>query len=556
MHKYRFYAIITAFLLLLISCDRHSMAERLSSIDSLIAIQRYDSAFKLTNGIDRHKLANEDDLAHYWLLDYQTRYLTNKILPSDSILDKAIRHYTKACNSGKLSDCYFYKASRLYWDGAYKPSVVLLKKAEKLAAEAGDASRRFKVAELLSSINSVTGNYTTSLEYGRQALRFARAVGRKDWVAYSYHRIGHAYNNLGKADSAMCCFTLLEPYIKYVRQEDRPYFLSNLSLVYIDENPQKSKELLLEALSQEELVGALEQLAEIYYEEGNHNEAYKLWTKALAVNSRTPKDNILHNLLEYDVEHGHTDKVCERVNSIIAIKDSIIGHLRNDTIKDLQLRFDHEAAMNVASRRLLRLQQALAAGVITFLIIGIIWIWKRNKDEDTVRQHESQVHNLILRLEGQQSLMRDLERRIEALKKAHQGESLKMEELSRELDRLRAERDNAQRQANELNQKIEEWAGTESWKVRQGVLLMEELQENKSIRHWPGDKLEALVAYYCALHPNVGKKIRLRKRPLSAKESLYLILSDMGKTKEEMSTILGVEKDTLRSYKLRISRKD
>ena len=354
----------------------------------------------------------------------------------------------------------------------------------------------------------------------------------------------------------MYCYTLLEPYIKYVRQEDRPYFLSNLSLVYIDNNPQKSKELLLESLSQKELVGTMEQLAEIYYEEGNHNEAYKLWTKALAVNSLTPKDNVLHNLLEYDVEHGHTDKVCERVNSIIAIKDSIIDLLRNDTIKDLQLRFDHEAAMNVASRRLLRLQQSLAVAVITFLIIGIIWIWKRNKDADAIRQHESQVHNLLLRLEGQQSVMRDAERRIETLKETRQVDNLRMEELSREIDRLRAESDKSQRLANELSQKIEEWAGTEAWKVRQGVLLMEEVQENKPIRHWPDDKLEALVAYYCALHPNVGKKIRIRKRPLSMKETLYLILSDLGKSREEMSTILGVEKDTLRSYRLRISRKD
>ena len=155
MHKYHFYAIITAFLLLLISCDRHSMSERLSSIDSLVAVEKYDSAFKLTNGIDQHKLANEDDLAHYWLLNYQTRYLTNRELPSDSLLDKAIIHYKKTGNSSKLADCYFYKASRLYWDGAFKPSVVLLKKAEKQATEADDACRGFKVAELLSHSMSV-----------------------------------------------------------------------------------------------------------------------------------------------------------------------------------------------------------------------------------------------------------------------------------------------------------------------------------------------------------------------------------------------------------------
>ena len=300
----------------------------------------------------------------------------------------------------------------------------------------------------------------------------------------------------------------------------------------------------------------MEQLAEIYYDEGNQDEAYRLWTKALTINSLTPKDNILHNLLEHDIEHGRTDRVCERVNEIMAIKDSVINRLKNDTIKDLQTRFDHEVAMNAANQKLIRWQQYLGVSAVLFLIMAVVWIRKRSKDAETIRQRELHIHQLMLQLEEKRVQMLTAENLIAQLEKQKEDDCQKVNELSEEIESLKTQKKNAQKDSQELSRKIEAWAGTEAWKVREGVLLMEEVKENGCIRHWSNEKHEALVAYYCALHPEVAEKIRHKSRPLSLKETLYLILTDMGKSRDDISAILGVDKNTLRSYKLRINKKD
>ena len=556
MHKTTFLFIIMVCLPSLTGCDFRPVKDRLAAVDSLVVSEKYDSAYKMVSEIDKRDISEEEDMAHYWLLNYQTSYLTGRSLPSDSLLDSSIQYYTAHHDASRLADCYYYKAYRLFERKDFDQSVLLFKKAEEQATNSDNAYQKFKIAEALSIINSFTGNYALSLGYGQKALAHAENADRKDWMAYSYHRMGHAYHNLGQADSALLYFDKTTPYIKYIREEDRPYFLNNLSLVYIDEHPQKAKELLTESLSLKELVGALEQLAEIYYDEGNQDEAYRLWTKALTINSLTPKDNILHNLLEHDIEHGRTDRVCERVNEIMAIKDSVINRLKNDTIKDLQTRFDHEVAMNAANQKLIRWQQYLGVSAVLFLIMAVVWIRKRSKDAETIRQRELHIHQLMLQLEEKRVQMLTAENLIAQLEKQKEDDCQKVNELSEEIESLKTQKKNAQKDSQELSRKIEAWAGTEAWKVREGALLMEEVKENGCIRHWSNEKHEALVAYYCALHPEVAEMIRHKSRPLSLKETLYLILTDMGKSRDDISAILGVDKNTLRSYKLRINKKD
>ena len=132
-------------------------------------------------------------------------------------------------------------------------------------------------------------------------------------------------------------------------------------------------------MSYKEMTSAFEQLASIFYDEGNLEEAYRLREKALTVNDLVAKDNIIHNLLEYDVEHGRIDKVCDRVTDIIAIKDSIISQLKNDTIRNLQTRFDHEAVVNVANRKLIHWQWVAGALIVVVLSLCLFIMWYRNQ---------------------------------------------------------------------------------------------------------------------------------------------------------------------------------
>ena len=107
-----------------------------------------------------------------------------------------------------------------------------------------------------------------------------------------------------------------------------------------------------------------------------------------------------------------------------------------------------------------------------------------------------------------------------------------------------------------LSDKMKEWTGAEVEKLRQGALLMADVQDNKSVRHWSAEKQDALIAYYCAIHTDMVKRINKSPKKLSNKQTLYLILVDMGKSLEDMSEIMGIEKDSLRSYKYQINKKE
>ena len=215
------------------------MGDRLSDIDSLVAGEQYDSAYKMVMAIEEHEIADEEQQAHYWLLRFQTSYLTNNTLPPDSILNRVTQHYQSSGNAIKLADCYYYKAILCFGKKDIDQSVLLFKQAEEQSLSTGNVRLLFKIAEALSNVNSFSGNYSLSLDYGRKALTDAMKSNRKDWLAYAYYRIGVAFYNLNRQDSALAYFDKTSPYIKYIRKEDRPYFLSNLSLVYINSQPEK-----------------------------------------------------------------------------------------------------------------------------------------------------------------------------------------------------------------------------------------------------------------------------------------------------------------------------
>lgn len=533
-------------------CNHHSISDRLAAIDSLVAEERHDSAWNLLKSINESQMNYAEEKAHYQLLCYQTSYLTSKPLPPDSILDYALAYYQNTQNAEKLADCYYYKAFKISEEKDFKKSIMYFKQAEKYAKIANNVPQQFKIYEAISIINNMCGNFELSLNYGKYVLVLSKRANRKDWMAYSYNRIGLAYINLGKEDSALYYFNKITPYIKYIREEDRPYFLSNLSLAYIDKNPEKSKELLLESLSYKELSGALEQLAFIHYQEGNLIEAYRLWKRALTINDLTPKDNIIHNLLEYDIEHGKIDQVCERVNEIIAIKDSIINNLKNDTIKDLQTRFDHEVTLNAANEKIIRWQWYLGFTSATCLILTILWLIKRNKMKIILNERELEIQNLIIQVNGKQTELEKVERLIAQFFPQSDSNTT---QVSQQLLELKKQKEEMERECQELNKKIMNWAGAEAEKIREGALLINEVKENKSVRHWLNEQQEALIAFYFAINTDTAKRIHKNYNKLTTKEVLYLILRDMNKSKEDISAIMGVDKNTLRTYEFRTKQK-
>ena len=548
--------ICCLLLLTSLGCDHRPMRDQLATIDSLVIKERFDSAYNMANALDESQMTDEEDLAHYRLLKTQLGHIINQQQPSDSLLDLIITYYKKAGNSQKLADAYYYKSRSSAMKNNYPQAILYGKEAERLAMDTDDIYLQYKITETMAFLNSYCENYLLELQYGKKALALAQKAQNGNWKAYSYNILSVAFQNLGQFDSTLYYIEKSIPYINYIAESDKAAFLMNIGVLYKESDNTKAIEYLEKSLTYGERPLTYEHLADVYYAEGKHEEAYKLWKKALTTDGEYVKDNVLHTILSYNLEHGNLDEANNNIDRIIAIKDSIINVLRNDTIKDLQLRFDHEASINAANERLIRWQWYLGVAAFVLLMLIGLWLLKRQKMRTLLDKRQIEIHQLIFQVEEKKNEVLNYESQIAQLKTEQQKDSQTLAELESKIEELSRQKKEAQRDFLAISQKMKEWTGAETEKLRQGALLMGDIENNKSVRHWPIEKLEALIAYYCAVHTDLALRINKTSKKLTNKQILYLILVDMNKDLETMSRIMGIDKNSLRSYKFQINQKE
>ena len=536
---------ISAISLMLTACDGMRVSEKLDQIDSLIAREQIDSAIAIHESLSEISMMAED-LAHFQLLATQLGYLSNHPLTSDSLLDLALTYYNKVGNTQKLADVYYYKSFRSRINQDYPQAILYCKEAEHLADQSNDNHIQFKIAENLSYLNSLCGNNLLELQYAKRALALAQEVQNKNWIAYSYNRLSFAFANLSQIDSVYFYIEKTAPYIEYVHHFDKAVFLMNMGLLYKNNDSQRAKDLFEKAISYEELPEAIEHLADVYYSTGNKEKAYELWRKALTKNSRYDKINLIHSIVSYDLEHGNIDDVSKNVDEIININDSILNKLKNDTIKDLQLRFDHEVAMHEADKKLLSTQRILMGSAIILMLMTFYIYFRKKKEEARLREYQNQLYaytteidQLTVNKEAAMAQINELER--------NRDENLQ------KISQLEAEAMDAETAIKKLNQSIKKLLNEEAPKLKKGKMLFDKIMEGETALNWSCKDEEYFNKYYAATHYQNFNRLRKVKRTtkLSAHNLFYLILKDMGKSDDEVRRIMVLSPEGLRSLRSR-----
>ena len=526
------------------ACSNRSAKEKLVAIDSLLDQELYDSAYTVMCSIDTTMLNDMDSKAHYYLVRKRLGYLTSHRDSSNMLDSIVIPYYTSTDDKEKLTEAYYIKAYIEIKSGKTKESVIDYKRAEELANQTNNLRLQYKVAESLAAMNELTGNYKLELDYAQKALRLSNQINDNKWKSDALYSVVLAYNRLKQKDSSLYYLNQLESYLKYVPERDLPYVLISIAYPYKQSQPEKAKSYLEQSLSKKETSYALSHLADIYVKENKLEEAHRLWKRALTINDNHPKDIIIHNLLDYDLEHGRTDEVCKRVNEIIAIKDSIIDNLRNDTIKSIQMNFDHEVEMGAAHERLIRWQQIL--GIVVFLamlLIGYI-LWRKHKTKLQRLENEIQTKDYIRKV---------LDLELRAAKTEAQLAALQSEndENKQDIKRLEAVKADLEEESKRL-------LGKEVQTIRRGIQLYEMLMNNEKVQTWTSADYEAITSFFEVSNPNAMKEIRQKYGRPTTRNMLYLILVNMGKTNEEICRIMSLNSSSLRTinYRLRKQMED
>jgi len=534
-----------AIFLMLTACNGTRVTEKLDQVDSLISKDLIDSAYAIHHSLNEATMT-EEDKAHYCLLATQLGYVTNHPLPSDSLLEMALTYYNKVGNNQKLADVYYYKSARSRINQDYPQAILYCKEAERLADQSKDIRLQYKIVENLAYLNGLCGDDRLQLHYAKKALAIARSVQNKNWMVYTYNKISIAFTNLEQYDSAFYYIEKSIPYFEYVYDSDKVEYLANIGILYKDNDPKKAKEFLKKALSYGEHPGIYDHLADIYFSEGNKEEAYNLWKKALTINGRYERDYIIQSILSYDLERGNIDDVSKNVDEIINIKDSILNKLKNDTIKDLQLRFDHEVAMHEADKKLLNTQRLLLGSAIILVLMAFYIFYRKKKEEARQREHRDQLYAYTTEIE-QMTANRD-----QTLAHISELESNKEANLQK-INQLEKEARNAETAINKLNLDIQKLLDEGAPKLKEGKMLYDQIMEGKTALNWSYREEEYFNKYYAAIHYQSYNRIRKVKRvtKLSAHNMFYLILKDMGKSDEEVKRIMVLSPEGLRSIRSR-----
>ena len=491
---------------LLAACTHKGISDILDEIDSLVVAEKYNSAHSVLSEIKESSVTEPSDKAHYYLLRTQVGYLIDQPLPSDSLLDLAIAYYKHHKDDYRLADCFYYKSNREMMAENYPQAIRYCKEAELLAH---GFYQQYKIAERIAFLNELNGNYTLQLEYARKVLKLAEFSNNKNWLAYSYGNLGAAFSNLDKFDSAKHYFNKTTPYIIYIDKRNKPRFLANIGMLYKRVDPKKAKEYFYESLRYVETTGVYEHLADIYYMEGKEEEAYKLWKKALTVNDGNYKDNVIHNILYYDIEHGHIEKVCDNIDEIIHIKDSILHKLKNDTIKDLQLRFDHEVAIRKQEKVTSYWRIGVLIAAVLLLLLAIYTLWKRSRMKD-------QMHDVQMQISDYMSQIRELE----------------------------ASNEDASETIKELNEKIRSKLEEMSPQLLRGQMLYEQIKNGqlRTIYQWTKKDEKLFVEFYKIIDYRTVHKITSVKRAdnMTTHRLFYLLLKHMGKTDVQIQDMFSI----------------
>lgn len=511
--------IITLITLLIISsCEHKGIWDQFNEIESLTDREQFDSAYVKLSKINEGTLYNDDERAHYYLLRTQLGFLTQNP-DSTNMLDSLVIPYFSQKNDYKnLANAYYYKGYGIAIKGDYAKAIYYYKKAEEQAMTVENDKLLYKVYESLSVMNELTGNFQLEIENARKALIIAPKVNNKKWMYDALYNMAIAYNRLGQKDSSLYYIDKVEPFLKYVPKENISNTLISIAYLYKHTYPEKAKHYLEMSLSEEESSYALANLADLYLNENKLDEAYLLWKKALNIHDKNPKDKILHNILEYDINHGNINNVCETVNEIITIKDSIINSLKNDTIKDLQLRFDHEVAMRKQEKVTSNWQKGLLATILFVTLLIAYIIIKRYKEKTRMQEAQMQINDLM-------DQIRELEE---------------------------SEEDNSAA-IQKLNIQIKDTMDKEGALLKQGKMLYDLIKDGKKVHGWRKKDFELFINYFKAIdYKTVNRLVRTkRKEKLTPQKLFFLLLKEMGYDKKEIARILSIEETSVNTLNTR-----
>ena len=511
---------------LFLCCGGEPTAQELVEVDSLLAVEKNDSAYQIIAAYDPASFENEADRAYYNLLMTHAAVVSYHWPESDSLINEAIRYYKRMGDKERLADSYYYLANQYMHQEDWQKSIETLKLAEEQVEQTGSDWLKCKVYDALALVNERTANYQLTLDYEKKALGYALRVGRRSTIAYAYSEIAQAFAFMEQADSAAYYTDQMIPYlddlIKSSGENFDPIFLSNIGYNYMSVGRyEEAEDYLAQSLKIKETAVAYEYLAWIYNKKGDDEQANLLRLKANAINDNWPKHKILYELLKYDIEHHNLEGAQEKLKGMMTISDSLHKAQMDRTILEYQHQFDEQAAQEAHRRWQTWAGTALGSLLFIIVLLMVYMRYRRAKER--------------LVLTEQQMLISSYVNEIAQLK------------------RQQTDTDVAG-QIEELNGKIRELVEQNSPRLVRGKMLYDDIKKDGTTSGWSNDDYKCFIDYYKAIDFPAFCRIQKKYAPNTPHNTFFLILYEMGLEDKDVRRIMGITQEAIRSTRHRIQQ--
>lgn len=508
------------YVIVLAGCDRQSAYERqLVEADSLME-QHTDSALRLLEGIpDVMDKGDESCRAYYTLLLTQARYKCYQPVPADSLMRSAVRYYEQSNNPSLLCRAYYYLAMPLYEQGKHEEALLLLKKGEELAVRNHDLLYMSKYHESLCMVNYEAKYHDLMLVYAMKFLEDAIQLNDTILIARGLEHAANAYYRKGEYKKGKDYIQKTMPLLSQMNNQSQAYILTNLGCFYHQQDSlELAKHYLHLSLKTYKRPNTYAELGDIYAEEGNISNAETCWNEALKSDNPTIVINILKSMFNQYKVQGNYIKALEVSEKIFYLKDSLTQASEQAIITEIQHKYDHQVVENKYYKTLTWLF-ALAFGTLAIIMLIIGY------HHYAVQKYVSKL--TISRLEVEQA-----RQEIKRLENSDMEQTREVEKLKRKIAKIRL-------------QDFEQ--------IGHGKEVFESVMANNPIKYHKDE--ESLIEYYSIFHHDTYNQWINTYKNLTTRPIVYLILSDIGKSDNEIQMILGISNGAIRVMKSRLNAK-
>lgn len=521
--------------LFFISCGNNYCHTKLANIDSLIAKDMYDSAYKAVESFDTSLIKNENNRAYYNLMYTQLCFWKYEEWTDSQKIAQCINHYLDTEEKDKLARAFYFKGQILNRYGNIKDAILMMKHAEYYSENIDDYLIKSRIQMMISSLNAKGGETKDALAHSRQAVEYAEKSGNKIQMVFAYSNLAFIFNREEQMDSSIYYKKKYIPLLKYVPRNERGGLLANLGTGYDAWGTEKAKEYVMQSLEIKPFAGTYRILADIYLNEKDFDNAVKAWKQGLEIcgNDMHMEINILNDMREYKLSIGENEEAANLSDRILKLDNILQRKWDADSVKEVQAKFKNGIETKKAENGKARIM--IVASIIIIAISTAITVYYRigrKRMTETINRQNDRIEENSIRAEQDARKIEKLEKKEREMKRIKENQDRKIRMLETE------NKENIIRTQTAMADRFAE-----------GHRMYVQIKEGGNMLVWTKAEKEAFIEYYTTTE----KKFKLPERT-TINWSIYNILTDMRMEDSDIAEVMVTSPGALRAMKSRMRK--